>query len=1150
MAMKALDPKKFPTNPVVNGGMSPTNSNNIGVANPLEFDPAEFEGLFGVGLQNFGENFNSNFNNQLGTQFDSLNLGGLDGRLDTMDRRLSGIDSAVGALDLSSLDNLGRINEGVGNLSGQVNQMRNSMGELQQPDYSGAISGLSRDIGSVNQNFSNFERTNATNTSNLSSQINNIDFSPIRQAVQQQIGGVRGDIRRDITSANEATNRAIASGDAANGNIMRKFGADVSRDLTGLNRSVGASVAGLGDDLGGQIGGLGRAVGDINFDREFEGLGRNVNSGLAGIRSGLSGVGDQVGSQIGDARADIAGLGRNTNAGLASVRGNLNSGFGTVRSGLTGVGRNLDAGFAGVNSGVTNNIGDVRSDLSGLGNQVGNINFDADFSNLGRNINSGLTGLNSGINSGFGGINSGIAGLGREVDGINFDSEFAGLGRNIGAVNSGISGVNSSINAGFGGINSGIAGLGREVDGINFDSEFAGLGRNIGAVNSGISGVNSNLGAGFGGINSGIAGLGREVDGINFDSEFAGLGRNIGQVNSGISGVNSNLDTGFGGVNADISGLGDGLRGGIAGLGDQVGNINFDSEFEGLGRNLGSQIGSAGDDINANVNSSVDGLGNRFDAIEGSMSGGFGSIEDRLNGWESREPGYGTGGTYDDGTWGGSGPFGGGAQSGGGNSVPGGALPTPPPGTTDPYTDPVQEPPVTVEDPADLPKVDPVSDPTVPAVPTVPTVDPADAYRSAFGSLSSGFYGEGGLLYDTPYGTGNDVYDSVRAFDQRSGANPVNIDDIYSARGRAEEALRNLDAFSRDSRAQYGDEMFSSNQGQYDELRASLENILGQANSRIGEYNTEGQRLEGLGSDGYTRAQQAIQALRSNPNIQDMYGENGANSLRDQFESILSGLEGTSSFRGTDGMFGRAMGLRDQFDEAYNGVVGRRNVGLDALGNELSSITGSMGSLPEHSSDGLDALYQRLMAADGQLGGYGGEGTADYATQIGDIMSQIQGRRDSIFNRRNEIEGNAAALASRQGGLQFTNLDDLMAEERQFEELQRNAGLYGASNANDELAMAQGYLGSERGRLEIDQANNNARAEAELMDRRAELARNRSPFANANLPASQFFDGMDPDSYMAMLLGINSNRGTRFQEGTGNSANPASAFSAALSQLR
>jgi len=117
-----------------------------------------------------------------------------------------------------------------------------------------------------------------------------------------------------------------------------------------------------------------------------------------------------------------------------------------------------------------------------------------------------------------------------------------------------------------------------------------------------------------------------------------------------------------------------------------------------------------------------------------------------------------------------------------------------------------------------------------------------------------------------------------------------------------------------------------------------------------------------------------------------------------------------------------------------------------------------------------------------ELGNFGsGDRVNTFREQLFGLDEQYAGLSDALRDRQEGVESNAQAFVDSLMGGQFTDINQLSAEEARLAELRANRGRFDAFQSDDELSRAEQFLGDTRGRLQAEALARQQQAERDRM---------------------------------------------------------------------
>lgn len=238
----------------------------------------------------------------------------------------------------------------------------------------------------------------------------------------------------------------------------------------------------------------------------------------------------------------------------------------------------------------------------------------------------------------------------------------------------------------------------------------------------------------------------------------------------------------------------------------------------------------------------------------------------------------------------------------------------------------------------------------------------------------------------------------------------------------------------------------------------------------------------------------------------------------DQISALERGLDpittGTIDGIDVDFDFSDLAGQTAGFTDMIGNLRSRRGRELDTFGGDVTDFSTSLGGIDAEGDDfSANQVYgarDDYLGLQRELGDFGsGDRVNAFREQLFGLDEQYAGLSDALRDRQEGVEGNAQAFVDSLMGGQFTDINQLSAEEARLAELRANRGRFDAFQSDDELSRAQQFLGDTRGRLQ-----------AEALARQQQAGRDRMLGGNTVMTpafARQFMNDAEYQAFLASL---------------------------------
>tara|TARA_R100001440_G_scaffold10654_2_gene19400 strand:+ start:680 stop:2389 length:1710 start_codon:yes stop_codon:yes gene_type:complete len=210
----------------------------------------------------------------------------------------------------------------------------------------------------------------------------------------------------------------------------------------------------------------------------------------------------------------------------------------------------------------------------------------------------------------------------------------------------------------------------------------------------------------------------------------------------------------------------------------------------------------------------------------------------------------------------------------------------------------------------------------------------------------------------------------------------------------------------------------------------------------------------------------------------------------DQISALERGLDpittGTIDGIDVDFDFSDLAGQTAGFTDMIGNLRERRGRELDTFGGDVTDFSTSLGGIDAEGDDfSANQVYgarDDFLGLQRELGNFGsGDRVNTFREQLFGLDEQYAGLSDALRDRQEGVESNAQAFVDSLMGGQFTDINQLSAEEARLAELRANRGRFDAFQSDDELSRAQQFLGDTRGRLQAEALARQQQAERDRM---------------------------------------------------------------------
>lgn len=192
-----------------------------------------------------------------------------------------------------------------------------------------------------------------------------------------------------------------------------------------------------------------------------------------------------------------------------------------------------------------------------------------------------------------------------------------------------------------------------------------------------------------------------------------------------------------------------------------------------------------------------------------------------------------------------------------------------------------------------------------------------------------------------------------------------------------------------------------------------------------------------------------------------------------------------------------------------------RGSALDLIENPITGLSEELSGLDLYDESGMRDIDDRLSNLGIDLSAFTGGRVTGINEKITQAMSAVDGRLQELKQYREDVEDRARQLQGEVESMQFYGLSGLDDQTAALEAQQKEADLYSATQALDELKAVEARLSEERIRLENDAANvaaRNAQGSQYVLDQIEQQIRSDPTAIDTSLMGD-----MTIDEYLAMI---------------------------------
>jgi hypothetical protein len=348
--------------------------------------------------------------------------------------------------------------------------------------------------------------------------------------------------------------------------------------------------------------------------------------------------------------------------------------------------------------------------------------------------------------------------------------------------------------------------------------------------------------------------------------------------------------------------------------------------------------------------------------------------------------------------------------------------------------------------------------------------------------------------------------------DELGGYNITNEDELNALNQTVGDRIRDARWFDSDLDYDFSREI------------SDLQNVQGDVGGMLGDRTSELDRIERTQNEALT----AANLLDRTGDSAGIYNLADINELQQAVDRTNSEISGFSSLLPYDFSETEAPLLRAQAD--IDALTGARSSALDLIENPISGLNEELTGLDLHDEGGMRDIDDRLSNLGIDLASFTGGRAIGINAKITQAMGAVDGRLQELTKYRQGIEEKAKQLQSEVEDMQFYGLSDLDDPTANFEAQQKEADLYNAVKALDELKAIEARFAEERTRLEQDAANvaaRNAQGSQYVLDQIGQQIRSDPTAIDTSLMGN-----MTVEEYLAMIGNQDEDENTLSPSGT------------------
>ena len=333
--------------------------------------------------------------------------------------------------------------------------------------------------------------------------------------------------------------------------------------------------------------------------------------------------------------------------------------------------------------------------------------------------------------------------------------------------------------------------------------------------------------------------------------------------------------------------------------------------------------------------------------------------------------------------------------------------------------------------------------------------------------------------------------------DELEGLNITNLDELNALATKIDNRVRDARYFDSDLGFNFSREI--------DDLKAlgvDVDNLL---RDRENEFD----RISKAEADALATARMLDRA----GDITGIYDLADINDLQAAIDQANAGITGFSSLLPFD--FSATADPLAAAQSDVTDLLAARGSALDLIETPITGLTDDLAGLELYDERGMRDIDNRLSNLGIDLTSYTGGRVTGIQNKINLAMGAVDDRIRELENYRNDIETQAQALQEEFDNATFYTLDDLTDPEARLEAQKKEADLYNALQALDEITATTTRLAEERARLEQDAANVAAR-EGAGTDMVLDQIQGQA-LINPELITPEMLGGLSLEEYLAML---------------------------------
>lgn len=288
-----------------------------------------------------------------------------------------------------------------------------------------------------------------------------------------------------------------------------------------------------------------------------------------------------------------------------------------------------------------------------------------------------------------------------------------------------------------------------------------------------------------------------------------------------------------------------------------------------------------------------------------------------------------------------------------------------------------------------------------------------------------------------------------------------------------------------------------------------LKRLRGDVGGMLDDREAELRRISDAERDALTVANQ----LDRMGDTTGIYNLADINELQQQLDAANRGISDFDSVLDYD--FANTTDPLAAAQADIDALRNSRSAALDLIENPLAGLQEDLAGADLYDEDAMRDIDNRLADLGIDLASFTGGRVTGIDTKIKQAMGAVDGRLRELEQYREGVEATARELQQEVEEMEFITLDSLEGSQEKFAAQQKEAELYNAIQALDELKAVETRLADERARLEQDAANVAARegAAADMVrDQMVQQLR-----ANPEMIDPSALGDMTVEEYLAML---------------------------------